>query len=392
MKKTSRIVLVILLLILLTGIGVAVDLSYIHFKVTTSGDEYQSFCNINETLNCDAVSVSPWATLFGIPIAVLGTLTYLFCALLVGLRLSRFREKLPHAGVYLAWMGTFSLMYSLYLAWICYAEIGTWCIMCMALYIVNFFFFLFSWLACDLSPTGHVSALISDVKWIFGGWKRLLAAVVVLAAIVSMFTIGAVREHQAKMKALEEVMQKLEKISKPVSLEGRIIGNPNGKVVIVVFSDYQCPFCLKMDLMLEELVKKYQQLKVIRKDFPLDQACNPMVPRPFHSHACQASMFAICADQQGKGLEYHNFLLHNQSKIGTEFFPWSVAEVGLDEKRMQDCLNGSVARKTLQQDLKEAIDLEIPGTPTLLIGRDELVKGALTKSELEKIIQLKSEL
>lgn len=391
MTKRGRIFNIALLLVLTIGFIGSIELSYIHFKVSDSAGDYKSFCNINDTINCDTVAVSPWATLFGVPIAILGMLSYLFAMCLAGLRLTSWRARLPHAGIYLWWMAALSVLYSCYLAWICYAEIGAWCLMCMVLYLVNIFYVIFAWLALDIPFLEHSGSLLKDLRWILASWLRMLAVLIVLSAIVAVFTAGHAAEQKAKAEKLSSVMKKLKKLDKPVPLEGNVIGNPDGKVVIVIFSDYQCPHCSTMELQLEKLTARYKELKVIKKDFPLDNACNPLVERPFHLYACEASRYKICADRQGKFMEFNHRLLHNRESINSKFLSDSVKLLGLDEEKMAQCLVDPETRFTLRKDIRAGLLLQLKGTPALIFNGDQMVTAGLTFEEIERLVQIKSE-
>jgi len=158
-----------------------------------------------------------------------------------------------------------------------------------------------------------------------------------------------------------------------------------------MLSDYQCPFCAKMDLALSELVEKYDNLKVVHKDFPLDQACNPMVTRPYHQHACEAAKYKICASKQGKFKEFHHNLLENRSKISSEYLKSTAVTLGLDETNLEQCLESPDTRFKLRSDVKVGLDLKISGTPTLLFdnGR-KMATGGMSLEEIERLIQIKS--
>jgi|GEM_PF-2082360 len=392
MKKSTFLLLIALLIVVAVGIGSSVELTYIHYKINYTDDDFKSFCNINETMNCDAVSVTPWSKLLGVPISILGAFTYLFVFALALIRLTKLREKIPNSSVYIWWIGFFSVCYSIYLAWICYAEIGTWCLMCIVLYTVNALMFVLAWLLLEKPILSHLDCFLEDAKIVFGDIKKTAALIVLLGGVIAMFSTGMYVEKQQKLAKLAEVSQKLVKLDKPVSLEGDVIGNPNGKVVIVLFSDYQCPFCSKMDLMLEEMTGKFSELKIIRRDFPLDQQCNPIVKRAYHPYACVASMFKNCAKEQDKFFEMHMLLLNNRQSISPEFLQANLKQLGLDETKINECLNSNRPKDKLDKDINAAIEIKITGTPTLIFDGKEMVKGGLSHDELERLISIKSDL
>ncbi len=386
MPASRKALLIALLLILAAGVVVAADLSYIHFKIQAADSSYSSFCNISTEVNCDAVSASPWSTLFGIPIAILGVLTYLFSMALAFAVLTGKPWKIPGAPVYLTTIGAGSTAYSIYLAWLCFAEIGSWCILCMALYFVNVAFFILALLTKGRPFREFPGLLSHDIRWIFGHWARITA--VVLVGLLALGAFGAGYVYEKKHEP--ELSFRLIPLEKPLSPEGEnVIGNPKAETTIVVFSDFQCPFCKRMEITLEKLAAKHPRLRVVHRDFPLDMACNPLVQKPFHQHACQAAFYANCAARQGKYSEYCAFLHRNQRAIGKPMLEDSIRSLQLDPKRMEACLKGDAVKDQLARDLSAGIEQKIAGTPTLFLNGKYRLEGKLTPEALERIIWLK---
>ena len=119
-----------ILAICVVGAVLAADLTYVKFQLSKGDPAYQSFCNISAEVNCDRVAQSEWSTLFGVPISVFGMATY---ALLAGLALRRGRLALA----LIAWISLASVGYSAVLAYVSAFKIGSLCLMCVGLYVVN---------------------------------------------------------------------------------------------------------------------------------------------------------------------------------------------------------------------------------------------------------------
>lgn len=84
-------------------------------------------------------------------------------------------------------------------------------------------------------------------------------------------------------------------------------GPKNATVRMVTFSDYQCPYCSRIEPTLKQLAKEYgSQLRIVFKDFPLSQ---------LHPNATKASEAAACATDQGKFWEMHDGLFSNQQSL-----------------------------------------------------------------------------
>ncbi|RJO66074.1 MAG: hypothetical protein C4523_13400 [Myxococcales bacterium] len=389
MNRKAKGAMLVMVAVLLVGLAASLQLTYIHFMVADADTNYKSFCNISETINCDTVAASPWSTLFGIPIAILGGLTYLFCIALAGARLALPRQRLPHAGVHLFWIAVFCVAYSLYLAYVCYAEIGAWCLMCMVLYAVNVVFLLTAWVANDVALLRHFSVLLENARWIFGSGRRVGAVAFVLIAVAGMFAFGIYHERQTEREVLDAVEKKLTQLAAPIPVAGNVLANPEGKISVMIFSDYQCPYCQRMERVLEDLAKKYREMKLLRRDFPLDQGCNPMLTRPFHPHACDASRHALCSAKQGKYEAFHEQLLLHQKEIGPDFFKRTIVALGLDAAGMAMCLTSQETADRLSVDVQQGMALKLAGTPALVFDGRELMVGAMTKAEVERLIQIK---
>lgn len=386
--KVQKTLLIVLAVLMVIGAGVSADLTYVHYRVTTDlTGEYQSFCNINAAFDCDAVAQSPWGRFLGVPIAFFGMLTYLFCLALVWVRWRNPPGHSPHASIYLLWIAVASVLYSLFLAYICYVEIGTWCIMCMILYAVNFLTLPLAIAVNDVPLRRHYAAKMADLRWVWSSGLR--RAVLVGGLLVVVAIVGAYNWHNelVRQERLTVVMSKLRQLPSPIAPVGDTWGSPDAKMTIIVFSDYQCPFCKVMEDILEELVEHYPQLRVVRRDFPLDMACNPMVRQPFHGHACAASLLKNCADELGKGKEMHRHLLNNQRQINDEFLRQSVDAVGLDLTQVESCLAQEDARFRLRQDISAGIEVGLDGTPALVVNGTHMVMGGMSRDELVHLIE-----
>ena len=119
------------MVITLLGLAAAVSLAVSHYRLFTD-PAYSSFCAISKSINCDTVSQSPYAVLWGVPIAVWGVLGYLSFLLMLLLSLG------PSAHHQRVWTLLFSMAlgfsgYSLALAAISTFLIGSYCILCIAL-------------------------------------------------------------------------------------------------------------------------------------------------------------------------------------------------------------------------------------------------------------------
>jgi len=123
--------------IALIGLAIAADLAYLHLQLVANS-AYTSWCNVNETLSCNAVLASEYAVFLGMPIAYAAVVTYVgfaagALAMLWIVRASR-RRQLATA---LFGVAVWSVLFSLYLAAVSLFVLGAICLLCSGLYIVN---------------------------------------------------------------------------------------------------------------------------------------------------------------------------------------------------------------------------------------------------------------
>ncbi len=157
-------------------------------------------------------------------------------------------------------------------------------------------------------------------------------------------------------------------------------GNTNAKVVIIEFSDYECPFCGRFFAdTLPELKKNYidtGKARLVYKDFPLS----------FHPNAQKAAESARCAGEQGKYWEMHDKLFENQQNLGEDNYRKWAKEIGLNTEKFNECMSTEKYAQSVKGEQSYGGQLGISGTPAFFINGRELV-GAQPYSAFKKIIE-----
>ncbi len=154
------------------------------------------------------------------------------------------------------------------------------------------------------------------------------------------------------------------------------LGPADAPVLIVAFSDFQCPFCTRfwaetMPALVEEYVEP-GTVRFVFRDFPLAQ---------IHPNAIPAAMAAECADDQGAFWPMHDALFERQADWARAEQPKAVlaqyaAELGLEAGAFDACLQADRHVDELQNDLMQGLDYGVSGTPTFFVNGEKLV-GAL---------------
>jgi protein-disulfide isomerase len=158
-----------------------------------------------------------------------------------------------------------------------------------------------------------------------------------------------------------------------------IKGNPNAPVTVVLFSDYQCPFCSKVEPTLEQLIKDYpEKVRVAWKDNPLG----------FHPRAEPAAELAREARAQkgDKGFwAAHDLLFKNQQKLADEDLLGYAKELGLDVDKVKAAISEKKYKSIFDADQEQAEAFQASGTPHMFINGRRIV-GAQPIEKFKEIV------
>jgi protein-disulfide isomerase len=142
-------------------------------------------------------------------------------------------------------------------------------------------------------------------------------------------------------------------------------GAVNAPVTIVEFSDFHCPFCRKVQPVLEQLRTNYKEkIKIVYRDFPLDS---------LHPQARAAAEAAGCANEQGKFWEFHDKVFDNNPDGSDATLGRFAKEIGLDTTAFDTCRTAGKYKTSVLASNQEGTKLGITGTPTFFINGRMLV-------------------
>ncbi|MBP7798903.1 MAG: thioredoxin domain-containing protein [Thermoanaerobaculaceae bacterium] len=153
-------------------------------------------------------------------------------------------------------------------------------------------------------------------------------------------------------------------------------GPAEAPVTVVEFSDYQCPFCGRVQSSLHQLKQTYgSKLRFVFKQLPLEM----------HQHARFAAEAALCAGQQGKYWEMHDWLFANQQKIAPEGIRAAAVELKLAPAAFAACLEKKTFARKVEDDVRLAGSLGITGTPAFLVN-GRFIEGAQPYEAFQEVI------
>ncbi len=167
------------------------------------------------------------------------------------------------------------------------------------------------------------------------------------------------------------------------------MGTPGATVVLVVFTDFQCPFCKEEAKMLrQELLKAYpKQVRLYFKDLPLEQ---------LHPWAKMAAIAGRCIFRQDAAAfwEYHDWIYDNQEKLTPETLKSQVLawaqKKEIDTLQLSRCLDTRATEAEVDKSVAEARALNVRSTPTIFINGRPVV-GQLAWPQFKQIIDYEIE-
>lgn len=165
--------------------------------------------------------------------------------------------------------------------------------------------------------------------------------------------------------------------------QARQKGDPKAKVVIVEYSDFQCPSCAHIVPTVNKYLEIYKgKIRVIYKYYPLVK---------IHKNAMPAAHAAQCAALQNQFWPFHDRLFQTQMSWAplqdpTTSFAAIAAEVKLDLPQFESCYADPSQRTIIEQDAKEAQVRQVTATPSFFIGEHRVV-GQVFETDGARIIE-----
>jgi predicted DsbA family dithiol-disulfide isomerase len=136
-------------------------------------------------------------------------------------------------------------------------------------------------------------------------------------------------------------------------------GQVDAKATIVVFDDYQCPYCARLERFVEQVLEQFPTgVKYVIKHFPLSS----------HAFAHNGAMAALAAGKQGKFWEFHSRLLENHDQVNEQKILDIAGELKLDMERFKKDRQSASSRKLIQEDIKNGRAIGVSGPPSAFIN------------------------
>ncbi|WP_273759916.1 DsbA family protein [Bartonella sp. ML70XJBT.G] len=156
-----------------------------------------------------------------------------------------------------------------------------------------------------------------------------------------------------------------------------ILGNPNGKRVLIDFFDYNCGYCKMSYSYIENLIKEYPDLRVVIKDLPILGS---------DSMAAHTVAHAFRKQFPEKYPQFHKALLTSESRANEAKAIKIAVSLGADEKKLRDAIKDPNLKNPFKENIQIASQLNITGTPSYIIG-DKVFIGAVSQDMLKEAIK-----
>src|SRR3989344_1350507 len=229
--------------------------------------------------------------------------------------------------------------------------------------------------------------------------RFLIVALIIAAFFLGSLTnqVSSSRENKSNIAGTQdtqeptnpnEPQQPTSAKVKEITDKDHIRGNKDAKVSLVVYSDYECPFCKSFHPTTQELLRTYgDDIRLIYRHYPLS----------FHVNAQKQAEASECiAELGGNDLfwKYTDTIFERTTSNGTGFALDKLgplaAELGVDQSRFQECLDSGKYEQFVKDQIAEGTASGVNGTPATFVindkGENELIVGAQPIDAFKSVI------
>jgi protein-disulfide isomerase len=157
------------------------------------------------------------------------------------------------------------------------------------------------------------------------------------------------------------------------------LGNPDAKVRIVEFVDYDCPYCQRMAPIIRDYLKRHpNDVYLVLRDFPSTE---------LHPYAEDSAVAARCVLAQGqdKYWKFHDWLFDNVGSRSSEALSAGALSSGADIQEFMSCFKQRMGWQEIQLGLTDGVAFGVSGTPTFFFNGAKLA-GAMEKDFFDVMV------
>ena len=366
----------------LLGLGASTYSTWVHYRILNDPTYVESFCDVSATVSCTAAYSSRFGSVAGVPVAVFGTLFFIFVLFLIvwSVKSPVTRDNL--AGYVFA-ASTLALAAVLYLAYASYFILGVTCLACLTTYVAVIGLFLTSGASTRHPMTKLPGRFAKDRGALAAGVVFAAAAVAAIALFPQQSVTAAANDPVPAPGAASQAAQQpaiptaeasqIQQLEQYLAAQPRIpvmVPNDGAAVVVVKFNDYQCPACGQTYRDYKAVIAKWTaqapgKVKFITKDYPLDRECNQFVPQEMHPGACEAAVAVRLAREKGKAEAMEDWLFANQPAMTPQNVKNAAATVG---QVANFDARYAATLELVKADIAQGAQLKVSGTPTFFLN------------------------
>ncbi len=187
-------------------------------------------------------------------------------------------------------------------------------------------------------------------------------------AIVTLQADEGEKTQEATRAAIAQAREKLVDPGDPIA------GDPKGDVTIVEFFDTRCPYCRKLEPVMDGFLAKDRHVRLVYKDMPILGPASLL-----------GSKAVLAAQKQNAYVKMRDAVMKLPPDTTLPQLETAARGLGLDWPRMAKDMEDPTVKARIEANLKLAHELGIQGTPALVIGND-LVPGAVDAAELQRLV------
>lgn len=179
--------------------------------------------------------------------------------------------------------------------------------------------------------------------------SKIIVAIIVVVAVAGLIFLSK-KDNNGSGGAV-----------RPIDAADHVLGKLDAPVKMIVYSDFQCPFCYDFSRSMKQVEENFKDQVVIAfRHYPLAG----------HEQAVPAGVAAECAAEQGKFWEMHDKLFadNKAGRMGTEQYKQDARDLGLDEAKFNQCLDSAKYENKITQQQNEGDQAGVTGTPTSFIN------------------------
>src|SRR5687768_4925438 len=363
----------------LLGLGASAYSTWVHYRILNDPTYVESACDVSATVNCTAVYSSRFGAFAGVPVAVFGTLFFVFVLFLIAWSAKSAVTRDNLSGYVFA-VSTIGLAAVLYLGYASFFILGALCLACLTTYVAVIGLFLTSGASARQPMTKLPGRFAKDRAALTAGVMFAAAAAAAIALFPEQRVTAAASEPAASSPAAAPQSSiptvdagQIQKLEEYLAAQPRIpvmVPTDGAAVVIVKFNDYQCPACGQTYRDYKPVLAKWAaqapgKVKFISKDYPLERECNQFIGQDLHPGACEAAVAVRLAREKGKAEAMEDWLFANQPAMNPQTVKNAAATVG-QVADFDARYAGTL--ELVKADIAQGAQLKIGGTPTFFMN------------------------